>query len=55
MIFQQQRRLDLLTITSPQNMIKEKRQKVIFVTGRVHPGESPSSHIVQGGFLHYYK
>ena len=44
----QQRRLDLLTITAPDNLTEGRRQKVIFVTGRVHPGESPSSHIVQG-------
>lgn len=44
----QQRHLDLLTITSPENLRKPTKQKVVFVTSRVHPGESPASHIMQG-------
>ncbi|CAK8689718.1 unnamed protein product [Clavelina lepadiformis] len=44
----QQRRLDLLTITSPENLKEDAKHNVVFLTGRVHPGESPSSHIVQG-------
>uniref|UniRef100_A0A8C8GH71 AGBL carboxypeptidase 4 n=1 Tax=Oncorhynchus tshawytscha TaxID=74940 RepID=A0A8C8GH71_ONCTS len=39
----QQRRLDLLTITSP-----EKQKKLVVLTARVHPGESPASFICQG-------
>uniref|UniRef100_A0A8C7QLJ1 Cytosolic carboxypeptidase 6 n=1 Tax=Oncorhynchus mykiss TaxID=8022 RepID=A0A8C7QLJ1_ONCMY len=39
----QQRRLDLLTITSP-----EKVKKLVVLTARVHPGESPASFICQG-------
>ena len=47
-IFQQQRHLDLLTISSPENLRKPGKQKIVFVTSRVHPGESPASHIMQG-------
>lgn len=44
----QQRRLDMITITCPENMTSSDKKKIVFVTGRVHPGESPSSHVVQG-------
>ncbi|XP_033623726.1 cytosolic carboxypeptidase 6 isoform X1 [Fukomys damarensis] len=44
----QQRQLDLLTITSPENLREGAEQKVIFITGRVHPGETPSSFVCQG-------
>uniref|UniRef100_H2YNR8 Cytosolic carboxypeptidase 6 n=1 Tax=Ciona savignyi TaxID=51511 RepID=H2YNR8_CIOSA len=44
----QQRRLDLLTITAAENFNSSDRKRVVFVTARVHPGESPASHIVQG-------
>lgn len=46
--FQQQRRLDLLTITDPTNLSIAGRQRVIFVTSRVHPGETPASLVIQG-------
>ncbi|KAM3619350.1 uncharacterized protein V6R79_006813 [Siganus canaliculatus] len=39
----QQRRLDLLTITNT-----EREKKLVFLTARVHPGESPASFICQG-------
>uniref|UniRef100_A0A3B4H108 ATP/GTP binding protein-like 4 n=1 Tax=Pundamilia nyererei TaxID=303518 RepID=A0A3B4H108_9CICH len=39
----QQRRLDLLTITN-----SEREKKLVFLTARVHPGESPASFICQG-------
>uniref|UniRef100_A0A3Q3XJF6 Peptidase M14 domain-containing protein n=1 Tax=Mola mola TaxID=94237 RepID=A0A3Q3XJF6_MOLML len=42
----QQRRLDLLTITNSGNPEREK--KLVFLTARVHPGESPASFICQG-------
>ncbi|XP_062306072.1 cytosolic carboxypeptidase 6-like [Osmerus eperlanus] len=42
----QQRRLDLLTITNPVSPEREKR--LVFLTARVHPGESPSSFVCQG-------
>ncbi|CAH8589860.1 unnamed protein product [Schistosoma turkestanicum] len=45
----QQRRLDLITITHPNNLNKTAdRKRVIFVTARVHPGETPSSYVCQG-------
>ncbi|XP_073936288.1 cytosolic carboxypeptidase 6 isoform X4 [Castor canadensis] len=44
----QQRQLELLTITSPDNLREGAEQKVVFITGRVHPGETPSSFVCQG-------
>nr|XP_054092876.1 cytosolic carboxypeptidase 6 isoform X8 [Callithrix jacchus] len=44
----QQRQLDLLTITSPDNLREGAERKVVFITGRVHPGETPSSFVCQG-------
>ncbi|XP_071292793.1 cytosolic carboxypeptidase 6-like isoform X7 [Agelaius tricolor] len=44
----QKRRLDLLTITSPANLHPGAEQKVVFITARVHPGETPSSFVCQG-------
>ncbi|XP_056353317.1 cytosolic carboxypeptidase 6-like isoform X1 [Oenanthe melanoleuca] len=44
----QKRRLDLLTITSPANLRPGAEQKVVFITARVHPGETPSSFVCQG-------
>ncbi|XP_067846350.1 cytosolic carboxypeptidase 6 isoform X4 [Heptranchias perlo] len=44
----QQRRLDLLTITNPVNLSPGVEQKVVFITARVHPGESPASFVCQG-------
>jgi hypothetical protein len=48
--FQQQRRLDLLTITHPENLYppEGQKQKMVFITSRVHPGETPSSFVCQG-------
>ncbi|KAI8510035.1 Cytosolic carboxypeptidase 6 [Branchiostoma belcheri] len=44
----QQRRLDLLTITAPENLDPDENQRVVFVTARVHPGETPASFVCQG-------
>jgi len=48
----QHRRIDLLTITSPQPL-SDKRQpkRVVFITARVHPGETPASFICHGLLL----
>ena len=66
---QQQRNLDLLTITSPSKntatshcqftipfvydlidnlTVQGKKHHMVFVTARVHPGESPASLVCQG-------
>ncbi|VDK81452.1 unnamed protein product [Dibothriocephalus latus] len=44
------RRLDLLTITDPRNsnLFGLPKKRIVFVTARVHPGESPSSYVCQG-------
>ncbi|XP_063681851.1 cytosolic carboxypeptidase 6-like [Bolinopsis microptera] len=44
----QQRNLDIITITSPDNIHPTKQKRVIFITARVHPGESPSSYVCEG-------
>ncbi|TGZ50862.1 hypothetical protein CRM22_010768 [Opisthorchis felineus] len=46
----QLRRIDLLTITHPKNLqqTSSRKQRIIFVTARVHPGETPSSYVCQG-------
>ncbi|OHS96851.1 Clan MC, family M14, Zinc carboxypeptidase-like metallopeptidase [Tritrichomonas foetus] len=36
----------LITITSP--LVSNDKKKIIFITGRVHPGESNSSYVVHG-------
>ncbi|KAK2907849.1 cytosolic carboxypeptidase 6 [Channa argus] len=44
----QQRRLDLLTITNSEHLSPEREKKLVFLTARVHPGESPASFVCQG-------
>jgi len=45
---QQLRRVDLLTITHPRNLDPGARAKMVFITARVHPGETPASYVCQG-------
>ncbi|XP_013869679.1 cytosolic carboxypeptidase 6 [Austrofundulus limnaeus] len=44
----QQRRLDLLTVTNLDHVNSEREKKLVFLTARVHPGESPASFVCQG-------
>eukprot|EP00698_Gefionella_okellyi_P002295 TRINITY_DN12107_c0_g1_i1.p1 TRINITY_DN12107_c0_g1~~TRINITY_DN12107_c0_g1_i1.p1 ORF type:complete len:435 (-),score=66.82 TRINITY_DN12107_c0_g1_i1:93-1397(-) len=45
----QNRRVDLLTITSPRNLVSDGRKKrMVFFSARVHPGETPASFVMQG-------
>ncbi|XP_064386346.1 cytosolic carboxypeptidase 6-like isoform X2 [Halichondria panicea] len=48
----QQRPLDLLTITHPRNLDPSSRARMVFITARVHPGESPASYVCQGLMEH---
>jgi hypothetical protein len=38
----------ILTITNPESPVPFKDKKCVFVTGRIHPGESNSSYLVHG-------
>ncbi|KAL1130117.1 hypothetical protein AAG570_013056 [Ranatra chinensis] len=46
----QKRRLDLVTITHPKNMVAQQGNKVhvVVILARIHPGETPSSFVCQG-------
>ncbi|XP_063220353.1 cytosolic carboxypeptidase 6 [Bacillus rossius redtenbacheri] len=45
----QQRRLDVVTVTHPSNMkLDGRKQHVVVLLGRIHPGESPASFVCQG-------
>eukprot|EP00753_Platysulcus_tardus_P018221 PLAT6783.1.p1 GENE.PLAT6783.1~~PLAT6783.1.p1 ORF type:complete len:613 (-),score=151.44 PLAT6783.1:86-1924(-) len=41
----QHRRMDLLTITDP---VSTRRKSIVFITSRVHPGETPAQYICDG-------
>ena len=45
---QMKNRLELLTITSPHNLLKETTAKSVLITARIHPGETPSSFVCEG-------
>uniref|UniRef100_A0A7E4VZK9 Peptidase_M14 domain-containing protein n=1 Tax=Panagrellus redivivus TaxID=6233 RepID=A0A7E4VZK9_PANRE len=42
----QRRRVELLTITNFNNL--RDQQRIVFITARVHPGETPSSFVMHG-------
>ncbi|KAL6630895.1 hypothetical protein U3516DRAFT_534072, partial [Neocallimastix sp. 'constans'] len=44
----EKRRLDLLTISNTENINKSGKKKIVFITSRVHPAESPSSYVCEG-------
>ena len=44
----QHRRLDLLTITAPDEESSGPKLATVFITARVHPGETPASFACQG-------
>ncbi|KAL0486883.1 cytosolic carboxypeptidase [Acrasis kona] len=44
----QMRKVDLLTITEPENLQATNSKPSIFITSRVHPGESPASFLCHG-------
>ena len=44
----QQRDVHLLTISAHRNFLTGSNQQIVFITARVHPGESPSSFVTQG-------
>ncbi len=44
----QQRNVDLLTITAPKNLNPDVKRHVVFLTARIHPGETPASYVCHG-------
>nr|CAG4718011.1 unnamed protein product [Naegleria fowleri] len=46
----QNRRCDLLTISSPDNLVSDptKKKRLVMVTARIHPGETPASYVCHG-------
>eukprot|EP00762_Andalucia_godoyi_P002291 ANDGO_07548.mRNA.1 Cytosolic carboxypeptidase 6 len=42
------RNMDVVAISNPDNMLPDRKPRIIFITGRVHPGETPSSYICHG-------
>ena len=38
--------VDLVTITNFKN--KDNKKRIVFITSRVHPGETPSSFVCEG-------
>uniref|UniRef100_A0A8C4SAY2 AGBL carboxypeptidase 4 n=1 Tax=Erpetoichthys calabaricus TaxID=27687 RepID=A0A8C4SAY2_ERPCA len=41
-------RLGVLTVRSPRSLTADTEKKLVFLTARVHPGESPASFVCQG-------
>ena len=35
-------------MTILDNLVSDVRKKIIFITSRIHPGETPSSYVCQG-------
>ncbi|KAK6620228.1 hypothetical protein RUM44_006629 [Polyplax serrata] len=44
----QMRRIDVITITNPANVESSKKQRIVFILGRINPGDSPTSFACQG-------
>lgn len=42
------RRIDVITITNPANVESSKKQRIVFILGRINPGDSPTSFACQG-------
>jgi len=48
-VLQQKRRVDIVTICDDKHLSIDHR--IIFITARVHPGETPSSYVCHGQLM----